>query len=228
MKKQKLKNIIKIQKYIIFTLISIIWISIAYWSFQSLQITSQQATNSWSYNSKIEIKSSSWAYYINNRNNSSIIWNYFEWYYYDSLYWIFKLNWSSDINKNVRIVSWTNKCSSWYWYNLWWKAYSKYAGYIDFSWVYYCLSDKKLHWKAYSKFIWYQSFEGIWFEIITKAQANAILETNSWFLNDSKDILNKEKIKWKQKTNSNAWSFKIWWDEFKIDDTKGSIFYIIK
>ncbi len=85
------KNIIK---YLAFW-----WISIFAVLFSSVYaadsiahvFTSQSASSPWSNNSVISTDSN--LSYINKRNNSSIIWNYFTWYYYDSILGYFNVNW---------------------------------------------------------------------------------------------------------------------------------------
>ena len=231
-KKNRLRKLIKFQNKIIISLVFILWIWV--WiafanTFPKIQIAAQEASNNSHDDYKISIKTSSWAYYVNNGNNSAIIWNYFEWYYYDSLYWVFKFDWSSDKTKNVRVIDSTNKCSSSYWYNLWWKAKSDNWWFIDFSWVYYCLADGKLHWKWNNSLIWEQDFEWIAFEIITKGDTTTQKDSkDDVFVNDDTKVDNKEKLKWEESETSNAWDFKIWWNEFHVDDTSESIFYIIK
>jgi len=232
MSKQKIKKLVKFQQNIILFLVFIIgiWVWVAFASFPKIPILDQNPIPL-DY-SGIEIKhenTSSGAYYVNNRNNSTIIWNYFEWYYYDKLYWIFKLDWSGNKNENVRVINGTNRCLNWYWYNLWWKAKSDNWWYVDFAWVYYCLSDSKLHWKWYNTNIWYQDFEWIAFEIITSWNTATIKdEEDDIFINDDNKVGIKEELQWDDTETSNAWDFKIWWNEFYIDDKTESIFYIIK
>ena len=233
MSKQKIKKLIKFQRNIIIFLIFVIgiwiWVVISA-AFPKISIPNKAFNNTDL--SSISIKYQNvlwkWAYYVNNRNNSTIIGNYFEWYYYDKLYWSFKLDWSGNKNENVRVINWTNRCSTWYWYNLWWKAKSENWWFIDFAWVYYCLSDKELHWKGYNKYTWYQDFEWIAFEIITKSNVNIIKDTNDIFVNDNNTVDEKNELEWGDTETANAWGFKIWWNEFYIDDKTESIFYIIK
>ena len=231
------------------TLISIlISLSLTLWvvfaaTWIELLISQQSSSNLWSNNSTISF--STWwisksTYYVNQWNNSTIIWNYLKWYYYDNIFGYFRLDWSNDKNQNVRIVWTTSKCWSWVWYKLWWKAKGVYstggndkesAWFIDFdhnssTFVYYCESDKKLHWKWYSRWIWYQDFEWIWFEILSDWTSTT---TFTWaidiFLNDTTDVNIIEVFTW---SNSNVWIDKILWEQFKFDTTQESIFYIIK
>ncbi len=57
-------------------------------------------------------------YYINKNNDSEAVGNYFSGSYYESQFGFFRLNWSEDMSKNVRIVGSTNKCPSGYGYKL--------------------------------------------------------------------------------------------------------------
>ncbi len=208
-----------------------------------LLISQQSATILWSNNSTISF--STWGvtkhtHYVNEGDNSTIIWNYLQWYYYDSVFWYFSLNWSTNKNENVRIIWTTSKCWTWFWYKLWWKAKWIYstgwtdmdsAWYIDFdhnssTFVYYCENDKKLHWKWYSRWIWYQDFEWIWFEILADWTTTT---TFTWatdlFLNDNTNV---DIIEVFTGSNSNASLDKLLWEEYNFDADKGSIFYIIK
>ncbi len=173
--------------------------------------------------------------YINAGNNSTVIGNYFSWYYYDSVYGFFRLDWdlSGDVKNNVH-VSWsTSKCDSWYGYKIWGYAYSENFWFIDFdynssTYVYYCIDDKKMHGYAYSDLIWFQNFEWIWFEIITRPiDTLAETTTNTWFVNDTTNVVDTD-------NNPNQpWIIdyqptKIGTDTFEFKDTSESIFYIIK
>lgn len=114
--------------------------------------------------------------YFNKNSNSDIVGDYLWWYYYNKNYWFFKLDWSDDKTKNVRIVWSTSKCLNWYWYRFDWYAQSwnwvvSNAGLIDFwynkdTYVYYCVWDKRLYWKAYSPAIWEIIFDWILLEIL--------------------------------------------------------------
>jgi hypothetical protein len=231
MKKQKLKKIIK--KNIVWVLFSFFIIWSVFWAFTSYLITTQSATELWSNNSIVSFTWSVWNewYYVNDWDNSAIIWNYFTWYYYDSLFWFFKLDWSSNPNENVRISWSTSICSTWYWYKLEWKAYSEISWYIDFNYnsstfVYYCLDDGKLHGTAYWKYIWYQDFEWIQVEVVNSV--TDLTNNVSWslFINDTTNINNSivwwwwEEIIW--------WWTVLWWNVNQLIDTNESIFYIIK
>jgi len=199
-----------------------------FWSYTSYLITTQSSTNIWAYDSVVSFTweaGKEW-YYVNNDDNSAIITNYFSWYYYDSVYWYFKLDWSSDNTENVRIIWSTSMCNSWYWYKLWWKAYSELSGYIDFNYnlstfVYYCLDDGKLHWQSYWRYIGYQDFE--WIEIWVVTNIVDLIEkvSSALFTNDTTDIE-------KSTTVNNEDIETLWWDLIQIDDKKESLFYIIK
>lgn len=169
--------------------------------------------------------------YVNKGNNSTVIGNYFQWYYYDSSAWFFRLDWSSDTSENVRIIGSTGACPSWYGYKLWGYAYSETVGFIDFDYnstvfVYYCEVDKTLHGFAYGELIWFQNFEGIGFEIIPNIGTVAELTTSSGtFVNDTTSISDVVTFTW---ATSNYDYNTIGWDTFNIDTTEESIFYIIK
>ena len=144
--------------------------------------------------------------YINKNNDSDTVGNYRRWDYYDTRLGFFKLDWNTtDTTKNVRILSSTDKCSSWYGYKFWGYAESSTVGYIQFdhdinNFVYYCESDKKLHGWAYSEQTGFQSFEGISFEILAVAQNPQSLP--SW--NDPLFVNNATKILINTTTSSNA------------------------
>jgi len=234
MKKQKRKKFLELYKKIIFVLIFIFgfWIWFVFASFSQKAISNQTATWTWSFDSKINImyqNTNSGSYYINDWNNSTIVWDYLKWYYFDSVYWYFKFDWSTDPLENVRIIGSTNKCSSWYWYKFDWKAKWWYAGFIDFwydanTFIYYCLNDNKIYGRAYWKYIWYQDFNWISLEIAGVEDLAEKVKSDI-FINDTSQIDNIIKPTWQ---NSNAWQSQLWWNTFKLDDTKESIFYIIK
>jgi hypothetical protein len=206
-----------------------LWITIVYAAtWKTVYLSHDTANWSWSNDSKIEFSVvPDWnnfaTYYTNKEDNSSIIWNYFKGYYYDSAYWYFKLDWSSDKSKNVRIVDSTDKCN-WYWYKLWWYAYSEDFWFIDFSYddshfVYYCVLDKELHWYAYLDKIWFQNFDWIWFEIAPQVDSDTGVVESDDFVNDKTEITNPY-----YENEDDV----IWWNVQYIKDTKWSVFYIIK
>ena len=229
MKKQK--NYYKKLWTILFFFFFIAWLSIITYANWSIEKEIKDiADQTWANGSKVEFTPNwtSWTsyatIYVNFWDNSSIIWNYFKWYYYDSVYWFFKLNWSNDESKNVRIVNSTTKCSDWYWYKLWWYAWSENFWFINFSYnkdyfVYYCLKDKKLHWYAYMKDVWFQNFEWIDFEIKPTPSSQAIQVDDDNFINDTTEITNPKYEIEDQVIN---------WNIQYMNDKKGSIFYIIK
>ena len=226
MKKQK--NYYK-KLWIILISVLWLWIITVYAAWGAKYLSHDKSDWVWTSGSKIEFSvvpdgNSFATYYVNPNNNSSIIWNYFKWYYYDSVYWFFKLDWNSSWNSNnVRIVNSTDKCD-WYWYKLGWYAYSENFWFIDFSYnntyfVYYCVNDKELHWYAYLENIWFQSFEWIWFEIVPEVTNNTSTVESSDFVNDNTEITNPNYENPEQV---------IHWNIQHIKDTDWSVFYIIK
>lgn len=167
--------------------------------------------------------------YINKDNNSDIIWDFLSGYYYNTLFGFFKLDWSTDKQKNVRIIGSTSKCWQWYWYKFSWYAKSDTAGLIDFDYnentfVYYCLKDKKLYWKAYSHTIWYQIFDGISLEILPNFNSQ-IINTNSdkIFINNTTTIFSNNIIT----TNTNK-NLNVSWETQSVKYWQEAIFYIWK
>lgn len=228
MKKQQIKKFLNRKKIYIFA--SFFMFSSVYATFTLFLITPQTSTQVWSNNSIISftwVTDKQW-YYVNDENNSTIIKNYFKGYYYDNLYWYFKLDWSNDKTKNVKIIWSTDKCNTWYWYKLWWKAYNEFVWYIDFDYdlnnfVYFCSIDWKLHWKAYSKIIWFQNFEWIDIQIVVEVESLFEKITNYIFNNDTTEIeQNTYNINNEQNLNT------FWWDLIQTETVKESIFYIIK
>jgi len=229
MKKQK--NYWKKLWFLIFCTIWLIWISTLVYASWSLVRDLDNSVSTWVWaNGSVTEFTVDWtkwtAYatkYANKEDNSSIIWNYFAWYYYDSVYWFFKLNWSDNESENVRIVNSTDKCD-WYWYKLWWYAYSEDFWFVDFSYnddyfVYYCVWDKKLHWYAYMENIWFQNFEWITFDINPEVTSDAIQINDDSFVNDNTEITKPEYENDKDVIN---------WNIQYINDRKWSIFYIVK
>lgn len=200
--------------------------------------TWQSATSNGSNNSLISVGApyTSWSdtlKYINKWENSSIIWNYFEGYYYDSIYGYFKVDHLPNKQENIRITWATSKCPTGYWYKLWWYAYSDYYGFIDFDYnsnvfVYYCLSDWVLHWHAYNETLWFQNFEGITFPIKVEPTRVAELTSTGVFINDESQIIDQERNVVESAENSNFSKSTIQNDVFEFDVDKESLFYIIK
>ena len=239
MKKQKIKKHFKkfFKKHFYFASTLFFITGTVFWAFTSTLITPQTSTEVWSNNNEISFTWSSWnqGYYVNEWDDSAIIGNYFEGYYYDSLYWFFRLDWSSNKSENVRIIWSTTACATWYWYKLGWKAYSENAWYIDFNYnsstfVYFCASDGKLHGTAYSEYIWFQDFEWIIVWVVSGSVPTNLtekVENDTVFVNDTSNIDEST-------TSSPAWT-EWWtvietfgWDFIQFDPKKESVFYIIK
>ncbi len=220
---------------IIFSFLAIITaISYAAWNIKK-ELANSKANSPWA-NGSIQEFTPNWTswtnfatFYNNKKNNSSIIWNFLSWYYYDSVYWFFKLDWSSDESKNVRIVDSTDKCP-WYWYKLGWYAYSENFWFVDFSYdnnifVYYCIDNTVsewgyLKWYAYLENIWFQNFDWIKFSIKPEVVNNsALINDENNFVNDNTEITNPE-----FENDSDV----INWNIQYLNDTKWSTFYIIK
>ena len=155
--------------------------------------TSQTATASGSNNSVISVDSN--LEYVNRWNNSSIVWNYFTGYYYDSIYWFFETDWSSNPLENVRVIWSTSACSGSYGYKLGWYAYSPAVWFVDFDFnssvfVYYCVNDNSLYGYTYSDTLGLQNFEGITFDISAGALLPPEVPTGTWvFVNDDTSII---------------------------------------
>lgn len=229
MKNNKIKNFFKL-KLIIISLILSFSTAYAIDSFSS-NISSQTSSWVWSawwiislpdqgaWNGTID--------YMNAGNNSTVIGNFFKWYYYDTLFWLFTLDWSpTEPENNVRIVWSTSACTTWYGYKLGGYAYSTFFGYTDFDYnenifVYYCVDDGELHWYSYNKNIWFQNFEGIGFEIIPNVWTMSENSSTWVFVNDT------TKINLPDFWDGNINSF-VWGDSINLQDDKESIFYIIK
>jgi len=199
--------------------------------------TSQNASAPWSSSSIISVDSN--LEYINKGNNSSVIGNYFSWYYYDSVLWYFETDFLPNPNENVRVVGSSPLCATGYGYKLWWYAYSSYFGFVDFDYssdihVYYCVSDEELHGFAYSESNGFQNFEWISFPIESLGTTPTVAPTSSWaFTNDESGILNPEieDTSWAPEWNADDSNFTpntIQTDTFQIDIDKESLFYIIK
>ena len=231
MKKNKILQIFKIKTHVFLLLCFFVWVASAVWNdWISQYIPVQTSADPGSSSSLVSFTWSNSAAYINKWNNSTIIWNYFRGYYYDSMFGFFELDWSNNQDQNVRIVSATSQCPSSYGYKLWWYAYSPDFWFIDFDYnsnifVYYCEWDKRLHGYGYNKTLWFQSFEWIWFEI-TPNVWTIVQNTSTWvFTNDTTAIETIQTYTW---STSNFDYNSIWWDINEFDTTKESIFYIIK
>lgn len=194
-------------------------------------LDTQSATLVWSNNSMVDFSknwSASGTYYVNKWDNSDIVWDFLKGFYYNSLYGFFELNRSTDESKNVKIISSTDACNSWYGYKLGWYAKSETVWLIDFDYnnwvfVYYCMDDGKLHWKAFSEVIGYQNFEWLSFDILPSFSSTVLnSSTDSMFVNNTTTIFLNEKT-----TVSNKSSPSIAKKE-AINYGEESIFYIWK
>lgn len=198
--------------------------------------TSQSASGLGSNNSIISVDSN--LSYINRWENSSVIGNYFSWYYYDSVLWYFEVGALANQSENARVVWSTSSCLDSYGYKLWGYGYSESFGYIDFDYnddifVYYCVWDSQLYGYAYSEFLGFQNFEWITFEILVEAEL--IPEEPTWtgvFINDSTEILDENLWWWTaweaEAENSNFNFDSIQNDLLEFDEKYESLFYIIK
>lgn len=201
------------------------------------QFSPQTATSSGSNNSIISVNEN--LEYVNKGNDSSVVWNYFQWYYYDSMLWFFRTDWSTNPNQNVRVTSSTSRCPVGYWYRLWWYAYSSTFWFIDFDYnsdifTYYCVQDKRLYWYAYSSSAGFQNFSGITFEIETNSNNIANISGTGYFTNDGSQLTtapvapgNETAPKW-ESVNSNFTSNTIQFDKIEFESLQESLFYIIK
>ncbi len=230
--KIKFKNLIAYMAIIFFIVFAIQ----AYAADVSYQIPTQNATQSWSSNSFINIDTS-WSQslkYVNKWDNSSIIGNYFSGLYYDTNLGFFKTDWSTNQAENVRIVGSSALCSTWYGYKLGWYAYSDDFGFVDFDYnsqifVYYCENDSSLHGYSYSLNNWLQNFEGITFQIQTQASNPWSDPTgNNQFVNDSTTVTNDGDVNDPSSINSNFTPTSIQNDSFEFEAVNESLFYIIK
>ncbi len=199
--------------------------------------TPQTSTGLGSSNSQISVSGS--LSYMNKGNDSSTIGNYFSGYYHDTVLWYFQTNWSSNASENIRVISSTSSCSSWYGYKLGWYAYSSSFWFVDFDYnsnifVYYCVVDKKLRGYSYNSQLWFQNFTGITFEIEADSNTVAAAPTGTGvFLNDSTTITAPASPGWGtppkwQAVNSNFTTNTIQSSKIEFDSLKESLFYIIK
>ncbi len=192
-----------------------------------LNIASQAAVWTWSSSSVISFSTWTITQYINQNNDSETIWNYLSWYYYDTSFWFFKLDWSATWSDNVSVVASTSKCPTWYGYKLGWYAYSPYAGFIDFDYnsdifVYYCESDSALHWFAYSENNWFQNFDWIWLNLISITTNIPAIFQNSgdpFFVNNNTLLLENK---------NSVFANVIQWQSNTTDTWKETIFYVLK
>ena len=224
MKNKKTKNFFGLKAILLFLFFSI---GTAYGSdILSISIWNQVATENGSNGSNISIIAGEEVAYWNAGNNSTVIGNYFKWYYHDSVFWYFKLDWSTDSSENVNITKSTSACSTWYGYKLGWYAYSEYFWFMDFDYnsnifVYYCVDDNELHGHAYNDNIWFQNFEGIVFDVLPNVGTITENTSTGVFVNDN------TKINFPNFWDGNINSY-ISGDMIQLEDDKESIFYIIK
>jgi len=243
MKKNKKKKFfsikiffLKISLFIIITFFSIIWITYAIdviWDYIKTQISTWTWTNS----NKIIFSNKKTTYYINKDDDNILIWDQLRWYYYDNIYWYFRLDWSQDLARNVYINDWP--------YNIWWcneaysftwSAYSKYMWYIDFyydsnNFVYYCNDDDKkiIYWTGYTELLWKQIFDWIKINIRKKQIINDITE-KVITQDDNNYIENTGSIQSNYNWNNNN----IWGgDKYEIENStinklEWNVFWIIK
>lgn len=218
---------------IIFSLIWVYWINII-WDYIKTQTSTWTGTN----NNKITFSHKKTTYYINKDDDNILTWDKLRWYYYDNIYWYFRLDWSQTESDNVHVSSWPTTilgCTEWYKFS--WKAYSKYVWYIDFNYnstvfVYYCndINNKKIYWDTYSTNLWKQNLD--WIEIRIKEKI--IIDKIEEYIDISNDtdlIENENSIDWSNNNwnNNNIWG----WDKYEIEnsnieETDWNVFWIIK
>jgi hypothetical protein len=223
MKKSKNKKFF-LTKIILFILLSSFFTGVVYWidviwDYIKKQSALWKGTN----NNQVTFSQQKTTYYINKWDDNILEWNNFVWYYYDHIYWFFRLDWSANNNENIHISSDTvNSTIDWCteWLKLKWKAYSKNVWFIDFNYstsnyVYYCKDNDTLYWKSYSNTLWSQTFNWIEIEkIVNNNEINSILD-NKWISNDTNRIVedtnNYSNQNWE---NLNIW----WWDKYTLEE----------
>ena len=243
MKKNKKKKFFSKKRFfskislVIIFFISLVWITYAIdviWDYIKTQISTWTWTNS----NKITFSKKKTTYYINKDDDDILTWDQLRWYYYDNIYWYFRLDWSQDTSKNVYINSWpTNIWSCNEAYSFTWSAYSKYMWYMKFyydsnNFVYYCKDDKTVYWTWYTQNLWKEIFDWIKINIKEKQVIDNITEKvenqdDNNYIEDNNSI--KNNYNW---NNNNIWG----WDKYKIENTKvgdfnktwENVFWIIK
>jgi len=161
-----------------------VWFSFsAYWVYTLIDnITwSQESTTQWSVNQNIKTINTGDLSFMNQWNDTQMIWNFFSWYYYDEAYGVFETDAVSGQEVRVASASW-NCSDGTARYELEWYAYSENFGAVWFSNtldganIYICINDDTdspsygesyFDGYAYSDLIWLQSFDGIEFEWYT-------------------------------------------------------------
>jgi hypothetical protein len=218
---------------IIFSLIWVYWID-TIWDY----IKTQTSTWTWTNSNKITFSNKKTTYYINKNDDDILTWDKLRWYYYDNIYWYFRLDWSQTESNNVHITSTSSisidSCNKWWKFS--WKAYSKYMWYIDFnhtwSWtfVYYCEDDKKIYWNTNSTNLWKQNLN--WIEInIREKQIIDDITQKVETQDDNNYIENTGSI---QSTDNNWNDNNIGgWDKYEIEksdieELEWNVFWIIK
>lgn len=238
-KKKKILNYLALLGLLFFT---VIVSSVQAADVISHVFSSQTATAQGSNGSLISVDSN--LEYFNKGNNSSIIWNYFSGYYYDSMYGFFQTDWSTSDVENVRIIGSTSACGNSYGYKLWGYAYSPSSWFVDFDFnssifVYYCVNDGSLHGHAYSDALWLQNFEDIAFDIevasITVAEeptgTGAFTNDNTQILTPVEDDDDPAEIQDPNTPDDNDSNFSptsIQNDIIEFNTDKETLFYIIK
>ena len=185
-------------------------------------IKKQFSVGTWTNSNQISFSNKKTTYYINEWNDNILENNHFVWYYYDNIYWFFRLDWSSNSSNNVHIsnevVTNIGSCNNGL--KLKWKAYSTFVWYIDFNhnssiYVYYCKDDDTLYWKSYSNTLWTQIFNWIKIKKIEiNNEINDIID-NKAIVNDN--VIIKENTYNSNNNNyynnNNIW----WWDRFELE-----------
>ena len=190
----------------------------------------QDATWLWSNNSIVSVNND--LEYYNKNDNSSVVWNYFQGLYYDSIFGYFNTNWSTNKQENVRIISSYSGCPTSYGYKLWWYAYSDYFWFVDFDYnddifVYYCDNDQSFWWYAYSTTIGFQNFEWITLDLeSTWLTEEELPQWDEDIINDDINITGT--LSGSQADNSNYTQNSIQFDTIEFDTDEESTFFIIK
>lgn len=238
-----MKNFIKkndFKKIIFPILIFISYISFVYWVDVIWDyIKTQQAIWTWTNNNKITFSRIKTTYYINKDNDNNLTWDQLRWFYYDNIYWYFRLDWSDDLDKNVHISSNSPITITWKCNKAWkfsWKAYSKYVWYINFNYdsnyyVYYCEDDWKLYWYAYDDNLGSQPMNEIKININNQNQEIQNIDDINNYTQDNR-VIKENTI---DSTIRNYRDYNIGgWDWYEIENTSSwnvindNIFWIVK
>ena len=224
----------KIWIFSFITILSLIWVYAidTIWDY----IKTQTSTWTWTNQNKITFSKHKTTYYINKDDDNILIWDMLRWYYYDNIYWYFRLDWSQNSSDNVHITNETVSnwaCTEWYKFS--WKAYSKYMWYINFNYsssifVYYCKTDNKIYWDTYSTNLWKQNLD--WIKInLREKQIIDNIEQKVEIQDDNQYIEDDNTIDWTNKNwnNNNIWG----WDKYEIENSNTekldwNVFWIIK